>query len=371
MKKTRLLEIVREEIAFALNEAGLGDQITALEKQKDALEKQKSPLIKKEADLTKKIADLQKKEADAQVKSNATLEEEQNNILVPSNLIRSYIDKTISLSDDMEYTPDMVQALQDLKDGLPNGKMSVENALNIIQQIIDITEDDIDAVESLGQAVDYDDNIINAARDIKGLNEDQLNEMAKITEPIRKGIEVAVSRMTQQKSDITPEQITSLIRNKKTQSQVAPELAAALEADADEKGGDPKYTFGLGYPQTLGAVQIAMGLKKAKGSEPAAEKAPKVAAAPKVKAAMAPKAEPMDDEDKEATKAAGSDETAKELGNISSRKDKVVKAYQELQPQVKDKIDQAKAGDKESANWLKDKWTPILKAYNKAKEVKI
>jgi hypothetical protein len=73
----------------------------------------------------------------------------------------------------------------------------------------------------------------------------------------------------------------------------------------------------------------------------------------------------------EAAKAAGSDETAKKLGNISTRKDKIVKAYQELQPQVKDKIAQAKAGDKESANWLKDKWTPILKAYNKAKEVKI
>jgi ssDNA-binding Zn-finger/Zn-ribbon topoisomerase 1 len=73
----------------------------------------------------------------------------------------------------------------------------------------------------------------------------------------------------------------------------------------------------------------------------------------------------------EAAKSAGSDETAKKLGNISTRKDKIVKAYQELQPQVKDKIAQAKAGDKESANWLKDKWTPILKAYNKAKEVKI
>ena len=73
----------------------------------------------------------------------------------------------------------------------------------------------------------------------------------------------------------------------------------------------------------------------------------------------------------EAMKSAGSDKTAKALGNISTRKDKIVKAYQELQPQVKDKIDQAKAGDEESANWLKDKWTPILKAYNKAKEVKI
>jgi hypothetical protein len=78
-----------------------------------------------------------------------------------------------------------------------------------------------------------------------------------------------------------------------------------------------------------------------------------------------------DEESAEAAKAAGSDETAKKLGNISTRKDKIVKAYQELQPQVKDKIDQAKAGDKESTNWLKDKWTPILKAYNKAKEVKI
>jgi hypothetical protein len=48
--------------------------------------------------------------------------------------------------------------------------MGVENALDVIQQTIDITGDDIDAVESLGQAVDYDDDIINAARNIKGLD---------------------------------------------------------------------------------------------------------------------------------------------------------------------------------------------------------
>lgn len=156
---------------------------------------------------------------------------------------------------------------------------------------------------------------------VEFVEEEQLDEMAKITEPIRKGIEVAVSRMTQQKSDITPEEITSLIRNKKTQEKVAPELKAALEADADiQVPLDPKYTFGLGYPQTLGAVQIAMGLKKAKGSEPKAEKAPKAVAEPKVKAAMAPKAEPMDDEDAEATKAAGSDETAKKLASTPDSK---------------------------------------------------
>jgi len=79
MKKTRLLEIIREEIAGALTEAGLGDQISAMQKQKDTIEKQKAPLIKKEADISKKIADLEKKQADAEVKSSSTLEEDQLN----------------------------------------------------------------------------------------------------------------------------------------------------------------------------------------------------------------------------------------------------------------------------------------------------
>lgn len=77
MKKTRLLEIIREEIAGALNEAGFGDQISTLQKQKDAVEKQKAPLTKKEADISKKIADLEKKQADAEIKAGATLEEEK------------------------------------------------------------------------------------------------------------------------------------------------------------------------------------------------------------------------------------------------------------------------------------------------------
>jgi hypothetical protein len=77
MKKTRLLEIIREEITGALNEAGLGDQIQALEKQKDAIEKQKAPLIRKLSDIEKRIADLKKKEADMEVKTGSQLEEGQ------------------------------------------------------------------------------------------------------------------------------------------------------------------------------------------------------------------------------------------------------------------------------------------------------
>jgi len=77
-----------------------------------------------------------------------------------------------------------------------------------------------------------------------------------------------------------------------------------------------------------------------------------------------------DEESAEAAKAADSDETAKELGKAATRRDKVVKAYQMIAPELKDKIAKAKEGDKEAMNWLKER-TPIIKAYNKAKEIKI
>ena len=102
----------------------------------------------------------------------------------------------------------------------------------------------------------------------------------------------------------------------------------------------------------------------------ATEKPAKAEKAPKAKPAATPKAEPMDDEEAAAAKAAGSDETAKELGNIASRKDKVVKAYKQFEPELKDKIAQAKAGDKDAVAWLKQR-TPIIQAYKKAQQVNV
>ena len=96
---------------------------------------------------------------------------EEGDVMVDSTTLASYIDELVSLADDMEYTPDMTKGLQDLKARLSGGKMSVENALDIIKQTIDITGDDIDAVEALGQAVDYDDAIVAKAREIAGLDE--------------------------------------------------------------------------------------------------------------------------------------------------------------------------------------------------------
>ena len=96
---------------------------------------------------------------------------EEMEVMVDSNMLKSYFDELISLADDMEYTPEMVDELKNLKNTLQGGKISVENALDLMQKTIDITEDDIDAVEALSQAVDNDDAIIDKAREIKGIDE--------------------------------------------------------------------------------------------------------------------------------------------------------------------------------------------------------
>ena len=96
---------------------------------------------------------------------------EEMEVMVDSNMLKSYFNELISLADDMEYTPEMVDELKNLKNTLQGGKISVENALDLMQQTVDITEDDIDAVEALSQAVDNDDAIIDKAREIYGLDE--------------------------------------------------------------------------------------------------------------------------------------------------------------------------------------------------------
>ena len=119
------------------------------------------------------------------------LNEAEGDTMVDSTTLASYIDELISLADDMEYTPDMTKGLQDLKARLSGGEMSVENALDIIKQTIEITGDDIDAVEALGQAVDYDDAIVAKAREIAGLEEGKEKSLyeAEVNENVGSTIE--------------------------------------------------------------------------------------------------------------------------------------------------------------------------------------
>ena len=98
-------------------------------------------------------------------------EMEEMEVMVDSNMLKSYFNELISLADDMEYTPEMVDELKNLKNTLQDGKISVENALDLMQQTVEITDDGIDAVEALSQAVDNDDAIIDKAREIYGLDE--------------------------------------------------------------------------------------------------------------------------------------------------------------------------------------------------------
>jgi hypothetical protein len=85
-----------------------------------------------------------------------SINEEMDDEMVDSNMLKSYIDQMISLADDMEYTPEMVDELENLKNTLSDGSMSKEDALDIMQKTIDITEDDIDAAEALNQAISGD-----------------------------------------------------------------------------------------------------------------------------------------------------------------------------------------------------------------------
>jgi hypothetical protein len=98
-----------------------------------------------------------------------SINEEMEDEMVDSNMLKSYLDELISLADDMEYTPEMADELENLKNTIQGGKISVENALDLMQQTIDITGDEIGAVEALGQAVDFDPAIIDKAREISGL----------------------------------------------------------------------------------------------------------------------------------------------------------------------------------------------------------
>ena len=225
-----------------------------------------------------------------------------------------------------------------------------------------IKEDDLNEIPDFGGR--FDSQV--AAK----YGEDQTLEDATkdITDEILK--DMGLSRDDLKKDADKAKEVLKAIRSKVVGKNQDARVKKALEkqTEFDDSGN------ALQANQTNNAILKALGLKEPgqrgrKASEKPAE-------APKAKTEKAPKAEPKkaeeeDDEVAAATKAISGDETAKELGKISSRKDKIVKAYRDLEPQKQDKIAKAKAGDKEAADWLKNTWTPILKAYNKAQQVNV
>jgi len=334
MKKDRLLEIIREEIAGALNEAGFDDQILALKRQKDAIEKQKAPLIKKEADLSKKIADLEKKQADAEVKSSAQLEEDQLN---ERPFIDSAFDITGTSPEDLN------------QDSLQN---AIDDAVKVLQQ----ENPDADVKKLAGEL-----QKVNSAKN--------LGPNSKLS-PELKGALQKVADIIEKQGQIfgSPAKINDLMKLAKDPSQV----------DRLEKLKLKGYTFILGNPQAVTAIEKSLGLKpknndslladkakteKSKAEKPAStgKKGRPAGAAKEKVATRTPGKDGMDDvsysdvdsEDKEATQNIGSDETAQALGKTSSAADKLanlfqVKTTEEAKDKLKELAKKANSGDQKA-----------------------
>ena len=80
----------------------------------------------------------------------------ENEEMITPKTLANYIMDMIELADDMEYTSEMVDELENLKNTLSDRSMSKEEALKIMQKTIDITGDEIDAAEALNQAISGD-----------------------------------------------------------------------------------------------------------------------------------------------------------------------------------------------------------------------
>jgi hypothetical protein len=252
MKQSRLLEIIREEIAGALNEMGQSPEETKATKLSIEAEKAKIAAAQKE------LQQLQK--------------------------------TGVSEAEDLNEIPDF------------GGRFD--------QQV----------ASKYGE----DKTLEDATMDIT-------NEILK---------DMGVTREDLKKDEDKAKEVLKAIRSKVVGKNQDSRVKKALEKQTEfDDSGNP-----LQANQTNNAILKALGLKdpgqrgRKATEKPSKEEKPTKKEAPK--AEKTSKSEPMDDEDKEAAKAAGSDKTAKELG--STPEEKKVKFNQFLASVKKNKEDKAK-----------------------------
>jgi hypothetical protein len=116
--------------------------------------------------------------------------------------------------------------------------------------------------------------------------EEVLNEMPfiggeKDTVGLFDAIKKSSEKLKEKFPEATASDISKIILSKKKRGEYAPEVEIALNKQAEEQAGNNKYTDTLGGPQTLKAVEKALGL--------VAPKEPKAKAEPKAKPAKAEK----------------------------------------------------------------------------------
>jgi len=312
MKTSRLLEIIREEISSALNEAGLGDQITALQKQKDAIEKQKAPLTKKEADVAKKIADLQKKQADAQVKAGAQLEEDSlNEIPDFGGRFDQQVAKKYGEEDTLQTATDEIvdRVLRDRglskSDVTKMEKEDLKGLLKDIRQQISGKKQDVRVKHALEKQTEFDDSGSK-------LQDNQTNNA------ILKSLGLVTPGQRGRKADPN--------KPEKTPSTGQRGRPAGTKTATRTPGDDGFDTV------TYSDIDVDV----------------------------------EDDDTFDAEKAPAGDF---EMEKAARGRDELIAQYKrEVEPELKGKIAKAKSGDTEAMSWLKSK-QDIIKRYNKAKQV--
>jgi hypothetical protein len=282
-----------------------------------------------------------------------------------------------------EEINEVLNVLVTTKDGkttpMPYNTQDEKESIDVLKQDSNITNIKTTAGKNIKEEEQLNERpFIDSAFDVTGTSPENLNQ-----DSLQKTIDDAVKVLQQEYPDADVKKLAGELqkvnsaKNLGPNSKLSPEVKSALQkvADVIEKQGqifgspskiddlmklakDPSqidrleklkskgYTFILGNPQAVTAIEKSLGLKpknndslladKSKTEKPSAEKTPKAAVAPKAKVAMAPKAEPMDDEDAEAAKAAGSDEMAKKLASTPDSKKQTFNRILNLVTKYKD-----------------------------------
>jgi len=345
MKKTRLLEIVREEIAFALNEETIdiqGDPSKLNAKQKEAAIKQ--------ARTASKDMSLGTIKNPVEFVEEDQLEED---LLNEKPFIDSAFDITGTSSEDLG------------KDPLQN---AIDNAVKILKK------------------ENPDADVKQLAADIQKVNSAKnLGPQSKLSPEVKSALQKIADVIEKQGTIFgTKAKIDDLIKLTSNPSQI----------DRLEKLKEKGFTYVIGNPQAVTAVEKSLGLKpknddvlgtskdkpkaepkpKAEKPESTGKKGRPAGAAKEKTATRTPGADGFDDvsysdvEDIDTEKAPAGDV---EMEKAARGKDELVKQYKsEVEPELKDKIAKAKEGDKDAMAWLKSK-QDIIKKYNQAKQVNV
>lgn len=239
-----------------------------------------------------------------------------------------------------------VEELKQMRDDLDRQIDQLEiiaNTFNVNEMAFKVTGNKGEAVTSFKDKTTADAFGRENRVKVTPLSEETLNEMPFIGgekgAELEKAIQSATSNIKAKFPEATASDISKIILSKKKRPELAPEVESALEDQEEKYGDDPKYNPTLGGPQTLRAVEKAMGErevgqrgrkagepKEEKPSTPKAEKpsAEKKAEAPKAEKPAATKAEPEDKEDAAALRAA-----AKVKGGALTKAEKYAKLDKE------------------------------------------